>query len=150
MLKKLMSFIKNIKVRFMPKFKSNPMICLRELKQYRKNLPKFSGKSNYRIHFLRFFKLDFLRNFTFKISWSSLATQATITMALICIMPLSIIGWYFTNQTMESLTQAAIDKNNKVVDRIASDIGANIQSKKNFLMITSSTSSIRGMQKDGL
>ncbi|AJQ28817.1 methyl-accepting chemotaxis sensory transducer with Cache sensor [Pelosinus fermentans JBW45] len=150
MLKKLVSFIKNIKIRFMPNFKSNPIICLRELKQYRKKLPKFSGKSNYRIHFLRLFKLDLLRNFTFKISWSSLATQATITMALICVMPLSIIGWYFTNQTMESLTQAAIDKNNKVVDRIASDIGANIQSKKNFLMVTSSTSSIRGMQKEGL
>jgi methyl-accepting chemotaxis protein len=86
----------------------------------------------------------------FKISWSSLASQGTIVMILICVIPLSIVGWYFTKQTMESLTQAAIDKNNKVVDRIASDIGANIQSKKNFLLITSSADGIRGMQREAV
>jgi methyl-accepting chemotaxis protein len=147
MLKKIMNFIKKTLI---PQLKGNPFICLRELPQFRKKISKFHWKSNHIITVLSFFKLDSLRKLTFKISWSSLATQATIIMILICVMPLSIIGWYFTNQTMESLTQAAIDKNNKVADRIASDIGANIQSKKNFLMITSSTSGIRGMQKDVL
>lgn len=146
MVKKIINSIKKI----LPQFKSNPRISLRELPQFRRKIPKFHWKSNPIITFLSYLKLDSLRKLTFKISWSSLATQATILMILICVLPLSIIGWFFTNQTMESLTQAAIDKNNKVADRIASDIGANIQSKKNFLMVTSSTSGIRGMQKDGL
>ncbi|AIF50522.1 methyl-accepting chemotaxis protein [Pelosinus sp. UFO1] len=100
--------------------------------------------------FLRNRNMNFLRQIPWKISWSSLATQATIGIILICVVPLSLIGWYFTKQTMESLTQAAIDKNNKVADRIASDIGANIQAKKNFLMITSSTAAIRGLDKEAV
>lgn len=146
MLKKMITFIKK---KFIP-LKINPILCFRELPQFRKKTIKVPWNSTSIITFLSSIRLNSLRNVSFKISWSSLATQATIVMILICVLPLSIIGWYFTNQTMESLTQAAIDKNNKVVDRIASDIGANIQSKKNFLMITSSASGIRSMEKEGL
>ncbi len=88
------------------------------------------------------------RQYKWKFSWSSLAAQATILIVMTCIIPLSIVGWYFTTQTMESLTQAAIEKNNKVADRIASDIGSNFQSKKNFLLVASGSSAIRGMDQE--
>ena len=91
-----------------------------------------------------------LRRLVRRKTWSSLVTQATLLIILTCIIPLSIVGWYFTTQTMESLTQAAIEKNNKVADRIASDIGIVIQSKKNFLMVTSANNEIREMQKDAV
>lgn len=113
-------------------------------------MPSLQWKRKNVFTFVRNRNINFLRQISWKISWSSLATQATIGIILICVVPLSLIGWYFTKQTMESLTQAAIDKNNKVADRIASDIGANIQSKKNFLMITSSTAAIRGMDKEAV
>lgn len=93
-------------------------------------------------------KAETFRQIIARFSWSSLATQATILIILTCIIPLSIISWYFTIQTMESLTQAAVEKNNKVADRIASDIQSNILSKKNFLMVASADSGIREMQKD--
>lgn len=85
-----------------------------------------------------------------KISWSSLVTQATLLIILTCVVPLTIMGWYFATQTIESLTQAAVEKNNKVADRISSDIGSNILLKKNFLMVASSDSSMREMQKAGV
>lgn len=97
---------------------------------------------------LKLLNADVLRQIVPRISWSSLATQGTLLIILTCVIPLSIIGWYFTTQTMASLTQAAVEKNNKVADRIASDIGANILSKKNFLMVTSADSRIVGMEKD--
>jgi methyl-accepting chemotaxis protein len=147
MLKKVINFLKKT---FKPQLNSNRIIRVNALMRFSRKIPQFHWHNNNIMTFLRAFKLNSLGKLSFKISWSSLATQATIVMILICVLPLSIIGWYFTNQTMESLTQAAIDKNNKVVDRIASDIGANIQSKKNFLVITSSMGGIRGMQKDGL
>ena len=93
---------------------------------------------------------DVLKKIVPSISWSSLATQATVLIILTCVIPLSIIGWYFTTQTMASLTQAAVEKNNKVTDRIASDIGANILSKKNFLMVASADPRIVGMEKDAV
>jgi methyl-accepting chemotaxis protein len=119
-------------------------------KKNRIKMPSLQWKRKNIFTFMRNINIKFLRQISWKISWSSLATQATIGIILICVVPLSLIGWYFTKQTMESLTQAAIDKNNKVADRIASDIGANIQSKKNFLMITSSTAAIRGMDKEAV
>lgn len=85
-----------------------------------------------------------------KISWSSLVTQATLLIILTCVIPLTIMGWYFATQTIESLTQAAVEKNNKVADRISSDIGSNILLKKNFLMVASGDSSMREMQKVGV
>lgn len=134
MYKKLVQFLKSTSVL---KFTGTKHA---RFKKNRKNIFTFLRNSN----------INFLRQISWNISWSSLATQATIGIILICVVPLSLIGWYFTKQTMESLTQAAIDKNNKVADRIASDIGANIQSKKNFLMITSSTAAIRGMDKEAV
>lgn len=134
MYKKLVQFLKSTSVL---KFTGTKHA---RFKKNRKNIFTFLRNSN----------INFLRQISWKISWSSLATQATVGIILICVVPLSLIGWYFTKQTMESLTQAAIDKNNKVADRIASDIGANIQSKKNFLMITSSTAAIRGMDKEAV
>jgi len=89
-----------------------------------------------------------LRQIMATLSWSSLATQATLLIILTCVIPLSIVGWYFTMQTMAGLTQIAVEKNNKIADRIASDIGANFQAKKNFLMIASASPEIRGMQKE--
>ncbi|MDF2634803.1 MAG: methyl-accepting chemotaxis sensory transducer with Cache sensor [Pelosinus sp.] len=124
--------IQNVKEAFIPQFNTSKPIKAKE----------------WMLNFFKNLRLGSLRKFTFNISWSSLATQATLVIILICILPLSMIGWYFTKQTMESLTQAAIEKNNKVADRIASDIGANIQSKKNYLMITSSASGISGMKKE--
>ena len=81
-------------------------------------------------------------------SWSSLATQGTLLIIMTCVIPLSIIGWYFTTQTMESLTSAAVEKNNKVADRIASDIGANVLAKKNFLMVASYDPQLAHMATD--
>jgi len=85
-----------------------------------------------------------------RFSWSSLATQGTILIIMTCVIPLSIVGWYLTSQAMASLTQAAIEKNNKVVDRIASDIGASFKTQKNFLLIASASPEVRGMQKDAV
>jgi len=99
---------------------------------------------------LKGLKVDDLRQLVPHISWSSLATQATILIIMTCVIPLSIIGWYFTTQTMASLTEAAVEKNNKVADRIASDIGANILSKKNFLLVASADNGVREMQKDSV
>lgn len=93
-------------------------------------------------------KADNVRQVISRFSWSSLATQAAILIVMTCIIPLSLVGWYFTTQTMESLTQAAIEKNDKVADRIASDIGANFQGKKNFLLVASGSSAIRSMEKE--
>ena len=98
--------------------------------------------------YIELVKTNALRQIVAKFSWSSLATQATILIILTCVIPLSIIGWYFTTQTMASLTEAAVEKNNKVADRIASDIQSNVLAKKNFLMVASADSGIREMQKD--
>jgi len=106
-------------------------------------------KGNKKLPFsLKGLKVDALKKMVPHFSWSSLVTQGTILIIMTCVIPLSIIGWYFTTQTMASLTEAAIEKNNKVADRIASDIGANILSKKNFLMVASADNGIREMEKD--
>lgn len=70
---------------------------------------------------------------------TSLVTRATIFTVLTCAVPLAIVGWYTNSQIMESLTAAAVDKNNKVAERVASDIGYFMVSKKNFLTVTSSS-----------
>lgn len=99
---------------------------------------------------LKSLQVSTLRRKAPSFSWSSLATQATILIIMTCAIPLSIMGWYFTTQTMESLTSAAVEKNNKVADRIASDIGATILAKKNFLMVTSGDRHLIGMEKDAV
>lgn len=145
MLKKIMQLISKT---FVFRGNSNKMVESKTLMPIAQKKSKIQWKGNNIVVFLQLFRLSFLRKLTFKISWSSLAAQATIVIVLICVIPLSVIGWYFTEQAMESLTNAAVDKNNKVADRIASDIGANIQSKKNFLMIASADNGIRSMQKE--
>ena len=81
-------------------------------------LKKIIGRIKYSTNHrpLRFksLKVDTLRQIVPSFSWSSLATKATILIILTCVIPLSIIGWYFTTQTMASLTKAAVEKNNKV------------------------------------
>lgn len=83
-------------------------------------------------------------------SWSSLIPRATLFIILSCVIPLTIVGYYFTNQTLASLTAAAVDKNNKVAERTASDIGYYIQAKKNFLMVASANDNIRSMNADSI
>lgn len=78
----------------------------------------------------------------------SLRTKGALFILLTCIIPVGTVGWYFIGETAASLTQAAIDKNNKVADRIASDVGNYLQNKKNFLMLASGDAAIRSMQTD--
>ncbi|MEN6568312.1 MAG: methyl-accepting chemotaxis protein [Veillonellales bacterium] len=49
---------------------------------------------------------------------------------------------------MESLTNSAMEKNNKVSERLAGDIGTYIQTKKNFLLATTAKEEVRVMQSD--
>lgn len=56
-----------------------------------------------------------------------------------------ILGWYFAHQTADSLTHAAIDRNNKVAERVASEIGSFVQNKKNFLTATSAKQDLRAL-----
>lgn len=81
-----------------------------------------------------------------RIIMAKLTVKATLFTVLTCVVPLAIVGWYFTSQTMEALTKAAVDKNNKVAERVASDIGSYVQGKKNFLMVASGQTAIRSMQ----
>lgn len=71
-----------------------------------------------------------------KVKFASVATRAVIFTLLTCSLPLIIVGLYSSQQIMASLTEAAVDKNNKVAERIASDIGSYLNNKKNFLMTT--------------
>ena len=137
----------NAKKAFIPQLNSINKINIKKWILIRLKLSWFPWTSNNIVKSLGNLRVDSFQKSLLNISWSSLATQATLVIIIICILPMSMIGWYFTKQTMESLTQAAIEKNNKVADRIASDIGANIQSKKNYLMITSSASGISSMEK---
>ncbi|MEG6586174.1 methyl-accepting chemotaxis protein [Dendrosporobacter sp. 1207_IL3150] len=83
-------------------------------------------------------------------SLSSISTKATMFIMLTCIIPVAVVGWYFINETAESLTQAAIEKNNKVADRISSDIGSYVLSKKNFILMISGSQEIREMNSDNV
>ncbi|QJW45771.1 methyl-accepting chemotaxis protein [bacterium BFN5] len=81
-------------------------------------------------------------------SMASLSTKGALFITLTCMIPVGTVGWYFIHETAASLTTAAIDKNNKVADRIASDVGNYLQNKKNFLMLTSGDAAIRSMQAE--
>lgn len=76
---------------------------------------------------------------------ASLTSRAAIFAVLTCSIPIVIIEGYFTHQTLGALTQAAVDKNNKVADRIAGDIGNYILNKKNFIMASSGKDEVRAM-----
>lgn len=81
-------------------------------------------------------------------SLASLVTRATIFIIITCTIPLLIFGWFTTNQTMENLTESAIDKNSKVAERVASDIGYYMIGKKNFLTVASGSEALRVLNAD--
>lgn len=99
---------------------------------------------------LKLCKLDLkqacIRFISLRHAFSQLTVRAAFFAILSCVVPVIIVGWYFTGQTMEELTAAAIDRNNKVAERVAGDIGNYVQSKKNFLLVTSGAEPIRTMQ----
>lgn len=72
----------------------------------------------------------------FSASFSSLTVRAALFIVLCCSIPLIITGGYFINQTMHSLTEAAIEKNEKVADRIASNLSYYLQVQKNLRVLT--------------
>ncbi|MBU2700679.1 methyl-accepting chemotaxis protein [Sporomusaceae bacterium BoRhaA] len=95
----------------------------------------------------RFIK-HYLASTSFRYQLTSIATRSVIFTILTCTIPLCLIGWYFTNETLASLTQIAAEKNRKVVERVASDTGNFILAKKNFLLATSAMGQMRSMQSD--
>ncbi len=78
----------------------------------------------------------------------SLVTRATVFIILTCTIPLLIFGWFTTHQTMNNLTDSAIDKNSKVAERVASDIGYYMINKKNFLTVASGSEALRVLNKE--
>ncbi len=76
---------------------------------------------------------------------SSLAVRAILFIIATVAIPILIMGWYFSQQTTSSLTAAAVDRNNKVAERAASDISLYIQAKKNFLTATAGQEEIRSL-----
>lgn len=83
-------------------------------------------------------------------SFSSLVTRAAVFIVLICSIPIAFVGWYFVEQTMDSLTQSAVEQNNKVAERIAGDLSQFMLNRKNFLMVTSGMQEIAGMQPESM
>lgn len=83
---------------------------------------------------------------SFILMGNSLVSRATIFTIITCTVPVLCVGWYAINETTSSLTQAAVDKNAKVAERVASDIGSYVLSKKNFLMAANSKDDIRAME----
>lgn len=81
---------------------------------------------------------------------SSLVTRATGFIVVICSLAMLLTGWYFAAQTMSSLQSAAVDKNNKVAERVASDIGRYLQSKKNFITVAGAYQALRTMQPEAI
>ena len=78
----------------------------------------------------------------------SLVTRATLFIIITCTIPLLIFGWFTTQQTMNNLTDSATDKNSKVAERVASDIGYYVINKKNFLTVASGSEALRVLNKE--
>lgn len=106
---------------------------------------KFTFKTNFYEKFLH--KIKFKRpNLSYKqLSKSSLLTQSAIFTILTCSIPILLIGLLFTHEISSSLTEAAIEKNNKVAERVASDVGSYILNKQNFLLAISKKNELRSM-----
>lgn len=79
------------------------------------------------------------------VKMSSLATRTAIFTILTCVTPILIIGCLFAYQTAETVTEAALEKNNKVAERVASDISYYIAAKKNFLLALSAKDELRSL-----
>jgi len=80
-----------------------------------------------------------------KLNMASLSIKAVIFTVLTCSVPILIIGCFFAYQTLDNMTKAAIEKNDKVAERVASDIGSHVMSKKNFLLAISGKDDLRTM-----
>lgn len=80
---------------------------------------------------------------------SSLIVRATLFTIMTCTIPVLLIGWYAANQSLSSLGGAAVEKNNKVAERVASDISYYILNKKNFLAVTSGSEPLRAIDATG-
>lgn len=110
---------------------------------FKQDLRKLNSKLRQRISREQLYRFFNYRNLQH--SLTSLSAKATILILVVCTLPVMLIGWYLSNQTIESLTQAAIDKNNKVADRIAGDLAQTLLNKNNFLMATSGKDEIRAL-----
>jgi len=107
---------------------------------------KFTIKTNLSEKF--FHKINLKKNTTVsykQLNKSSLLTKSTIFTILTCSVPILLIGLLFTHQISSSLTDAAIEKNNKVAERVASDVGSYILNKQNFLLAISKKNELRSM-----
>jgi methyl-accepting chemotaxis protein len=91
-------------------------------------------KMTRRLHF--FIKHKRKYQLVFSSSFSSLTVRAALFIVLCCSIPLIVTGGYFINQTMHSLTQAAIEKNEKVAERISSNLSYYLQMKSNLSVLT--------------
>ena len=80
-----------------------------------------------------------------RFNWASLTTKAAIFTILTCSIPILIVGFLFANQTITTVTEAAVEKNNKVAERVASDIGLFLMTKKNFLLALSKKEELQAM-----
>lgn len=106
------------------------------------NITGTRSKDGFHLRFIR----RYLTGTSFHYQLTSIATRSMIFIILTCTVPLGLIGWYFTAETLASLTATAADKNSKVVERVASDMGSYMLAKKNFLMATSSMAPVRSLQ----
>lgn len=87
---------------------------------------------------------EWLRVLTMK----TMAAKATLFILLLAVAPLYLLGTYLNHQTTEALAAAAVAANNKVADRVASDVGAYMQGKKNALLVLSGDAAIRSLEAD--
>jgi len=104
------------------------------------NVPKIYGKFLHKINFKKRPDLNYKQ-----LNKSSLLTKSAIFIILTCSIPILLIGLLFTHQISSSLTDAAIEKNNKVAERVASDVGSYILNKQNFLLAISKKNELRSM-----
>ncbi|EGO64556.1 methyl-accepting chemotaxis protein [Acetonema longum] len=79
-------------------------------------------------------------------AFASITARVALFIIITCSVPLLLVGWYFTDQMIHSLTQAAIQRNNQVADRIASDIDTFILAQKNSVVLTSGKEEMRTTQ----
>jgi len=76
---------------------------------------------------------------------TSLSVKAGIFTIFTCAVPILVIGSFFVYQTIDNMTETAVEKNDKVAERVASDIGSYVLSKKNFLLAISAKEELRAM-----
>lgn len=75
--------------------------------------------------------------------FTSIAMKSAVFTVLTCAISLGLTGWYFSEKEMDSLLQAAMERNNAVADRVSSEIGQYMLARKNFLLATGSLPAIQ-------